>query len=534
VSALFIRLRCLQRAGSGEAARMETLAEGVHERHPSYLEPGETTLEHRFKLPDHTPPSYQGRHVWVRYELEVHVVIPWWRDRRVTWLLPVHPRPTPPKEEAPRIFVIHRADDDPRVLIEATLGATTVPRGGALQGRLSLSNLGDLSPRQLTVSLVARETHGWIANDLARLFPVENPPLPREGESVSFQLSVPIDAPYSYQSSWSLEWAVQIRLELNWRKDAVLHIPVQVVAAEPSAAAPAVALVGRERRTRLLSSAAREESLEYDAGLERIRRRFRCLDVEIGLESDASRGQKLAATLRWPPLGLELQTHPRSRLRPERPGDIVLRLGAQSFVVRGHQPSQVQALFDAPIWRLYFADHVFESLQFDDAGARLTSPTAGDTAKDLLPFISNVVALANVLDDAISRLPPRSVMKPHAAAWRRHAETLRGRFEPGRIRIHDGVAGQDRVEIATLWSRDGEVAGTRIRLLLAPPLTEPPPTHSPLAVQLQSDCEKVILDAAAIELHLQLAALDPAGLMPLVERAQRLVTALRGTGGPYR
>jgi hypothetical protein len=113
------------------------------------------------------------------------------------------------------------------------------------------------------------------------------------------------------------------------------------------------------------------------------------------------------------------------------------------------------------------------------------------------------------------------------------------------MHVHDGTLGTDRVTVGTEWTRSGALVGTRIHVLVDPPLDAPPTSRddvvvSPAARGVWADLAarahavRIERDAVLVDLEGKLA--DPNDAMPALELAVSLRRALAGLrgAGPFR
>jgi hypothetical protein len=514
VKKITLAYRCVELSqDQGADAESFTLWNDSDAWKPSLLV-GRSEHASEFLLPADLPPSYTGGMIDIFHKLELHIDIPWWPDFRGTFFLPVIPAPAA-RTTVPRIFQLPRSTNDRQILIEAVLQREQVAPGGRLEGQFSLLNIGD---REVSMAVIGTEESQISARD-TRILEMPRTVVTNEGQAVPFALLLPENIPYSFQAPHSsLHWSLEIRAKIGWLETARLRVPFEVVAAGELPANPAATAVGHERRHQMWKALADRLPLTYEPSLGRLSRSFASLTLEMGLEPDRKLGHRLVATLRWPSLGLDLFKNPKDE--------------------RGEEPDQVAHLLDKETRDILQS---FSDFELADEGGRLRSSTAGDTPEALFKFAEAALTLAWALDVRISNLPVRSALRPWAKRWRDFTARLSGRFEPGRVRIYDGRVGGDRVAIETVW-RKREVSGTRLRLHLQPPLSatpsldDAPPLARSLWRQLKGDCQEFAVADDEITLHLAQAALDPASLEPLLDRAGRLALSLRGIGesGPYR
>jgi hypothetical protein len=134
-------------------------------------------------------------------------------------------------------------------------------------------------------------------------------------------------------------------------------------------------------------------------------------------------------------------------------------------------------------------------------------------------------------------------MAAFVPAWERFAAPHGARFDRGPMRVTAIPLGSELAEIATLWSRRGDIEGTRLRVPLSPPLDAPLGSSSSSTPRARAIAEEITLKARdtrfgpeALEALVYGPVEDPASVMPLVEALAELARALRrgADRGPYR
>ena len=167
------------------------------------------------------------------------------------------------------------------------------------------------------------------------------------------------------------------------------------------------------------------------------------------------------------------------------------------------------------------------------------------TTEKVETFLQAVLVAADALGAAHGRVPPPAAFRDAVPAWQALAERLRGRLELGRMWIHDGQIGQDRVEIGTLWaSSSTDRLATQITVAIDPPLAGVPasaddPSISPSAReswQALAESAQVGVHADRVVVRVEGKSADPRDRMPLVELAVSLRRRLAGAAaqGPFR
>ena len=518
---------------------------------PAMLAPGEHRYRVAFDLPHNLPTSYAGTDARIDHTVRVHVSIPWWPDRIETFTLPVTwpdtPAPPPPR---PQSFAT--STEGPRgtkPFMEIALETTHLATGDVLAGSVSIQNLRGKNVRGVELAFVEVEevTVPIFEVREARRFTIRiHDGTPREDEAIPFRVRLPEGASPTFRAGpIELTTHVEVRAIVAWGEDIVVRPPVHVT---PRAAAPRskrgwVAPVGRERRALVWQAEAQRADLVSDPEIERMAGHRGPIAIEIRTEQrDADAW--LVANLGFPSLGLDLNiAHCKwtDHLAPN-----VVKSGHEAadarFAAHAREHAQARAVLTHELMRTLLE---FEEIRVDDQTASLASRGTSHSSPAVEAFVSAVLNVVNELGFAAERVPAPSMFQGDLVAWRAFADRVRGRLELGRMHVHDGVVGTDRVSVGTEWTRSGVLVGTRIRVIIDPPLDAPPtspddPALSPAARAMWRDllgrkyAVKIEPNAVLVDLEGKLA--DPNEALPTVELAVSLRRALAGIqgAGPFR
>lgn len=514
---------------------------------PMKLARGEHRFRVAFDLPADAAPTYTGEDAAIQWLLTVHVSIPWWPDRVETFGVPVALPGGGTLESRP--IAVATSREGPRGTVpfmEIALDSTHVALGDVLAGSISISNLRGKRVRGVDLSFVETETLSAPAfhTRVARTFLVRvHDGAPRENEAIPFRVRLPDRATPTFRSGpIQVSTHVEVRADVAWTEDVVVRTPIHVAPRGTQKARGWIAPVGRERRALVWQLVATNAGLVSDPEAERMTGVRGPVAVEVRTEQrDADFW--LVAQLGWPTLGLDLDVTER-RWTDLLSGDVV-KMGLEKidgrFCARAREHAQAAPLLQHVLGWLT----PFEEVKVDDRGATLAMRGAAHTAERLEPFVQAVVRAAEAFASASDGVPPPASFAATVPAWRAAAERLRGRFEPGRMWIHDGQMGTDRVELGTTWGRKGAHLGTRLRVAIDPPLAAPPPSPDDPAISpaardawraLAASARAVRVEADAVTVDLAAKLDDPQTVMPLLESAVGLRRALGGVlaQGPFR
>lgn len=532
---------------SGAATQRKVVSlEATHEGR--VLGRGTHRLKSRFELPASAPPSYASAAAGVRYDLHLHVSIPWWPDLHAVYAMQVQHPDAPPRTPTPALFATARSEQGDAIYMEASLSSTVVGVGQVLVGQVAVSNLKGRKLRGLDLAFVQRERlrapeHGTREAGRFRCKIFDG--TPPEGEPVRFSVSVPPGLSPSFPTSlFDVETVLELLGVVAWGSDVtLLHrltvLPPGIDDPVGAARAPMVAPVGRARRALLWAEAASRAGLENDAEHERMRGAHEAVKYTISLEArDGAIHQ--VAELVWPPLGLDLEVRERRWIEAFGARLVDVEGAPEKLAVRARDAAQARAAALSPVLA---ALATFSEATLDDAGARVSIPGAPGSVLDLARFVGAVQALAREAASMGRSVPPPTGMAPALPAWSAVAAHLGGELSVGRLAISRGRIGAVEIGIETLWSRDGEPLGTGLAAAIDPPIEDLDPSgpaFSPEARAALADLAKtepgLDLAPSRLSVHLPRALPDPHDALSILERMVRLVRALRGVGpaGPFR
>lgn len=375
------------------------------------LEKGEQRVSAKFVIPPDAPPTHAGRSVHVAYELDVHVSIPWWPDRRERYVVPVTRRALEAPSAPPKVFT-NRKSGPADLHLEATVDSVTIEQGGAIAGAVSFANVAGKRIKSVDLVFQAREGIFWngqqywtegatyVSNILERA--------PRDEESAQFRVRFPDTATASFGTRRAqLAWSVAIVARVSFGDDVTVEIPITVVPANRKGAAQArrrtvLPPVGRERRALLFRAVGERLGLELDAEAEELRGDVGAASLVIRLDQREDEGLFAIAELGWPGLGMELSV--RERKWTDAFGEMV-DLGDERFQKRVHVLAN-----DAERTRRMFDDELRAALlglalvELEDDGAILGRPVSVLSTESMLADVLPLHAAAESLGAAVARV----------------------------------------------------------------------------------------------------------------------------------
>ncbi|MEZ4306673.1 MAG: hypothetical protein R3F14_01300 [Polyangiaceae bacterium] len=515
-------------------------------REEGILTEGEHRFSASFQLPPDAPPSYLGVYTAIRYEVRVHISIPWWPDLRETYEILVVPhsavRP-PPDAVTSSSF---KTAGSP--FIEVSLADTHYAAGDEIAGAFAAGNVPREAAEGVEIALVATE-HLRISERTFRAEQVRhNHPnvfrVPSVGDETSFRFRVPKDAIPSFETEdVTLEWALLVTLRLHSGSPVTCTIPITVARHEARRPANArVPDVGAARWRAAWSAAGAPYGLvTSETGLALVGTRGPVRIEATVHESDDE--VAMSATLRYPSLMLGLRAAPQTFVM--LPSELELALSG--FKVEQRELDQACAFLSGP---LLFNLRRVRLLSIDDTSLTFRTTVAGFDAEGIAPFLDQLDAVITSLVEAIENIPVPSAMRDFRPAWQELARITGGRFTPGGMAIESASIDGALFFITTLFEEDATIAGTKVALEVDPPLrlrgpldpgapetwSEVPPGCHDFAKALLAHVTRLAITSRSISFFVPGLLPDPADLRPRMIELLVLSRRLRGerTPGPYR
>lgn len=518
----------------------------VRLRDEGVLTQGEHRFIARFTVPLDAPPSYLGVLASIRYEVRIHVSIPWWPDLRETYELLVETRPGVRPKPSPASTTSSGGHGEP--FLELSVSDTAFGVGDEVSGAFAAGNLARQAGEDIVISLVAMErSHDGARSQRAEQFRYNAPNVfrvPRGGREAPFRFRVPKDALPSFESPrCRLEWALLAVLPLSSLSSVVCSIPVVIgryAGSRPGAAR--YPEIGAARWREGWSEIGERYGLALGEDRFALVGRRGAVQIEVDVyESDDEAA--LAATFRYPSIMLGLRAAPQLLVMLPSP----LELRFPGHKIEHRELDQARAFLDGPLRE---ALERVKLTSADDTSLRVRAAVAGYDEESVDPFLRCVAAIADALGAAIEAIPPPAVMRDALPAWRDLAAATGARLTVGGMALHGvGVDG----ELFDVWTRlgpRGEVTGTRVELRVDPPLAlrapldaavalsfawTPPGCHE-LAETLRASVERLDIQSEIVAVELPGATPDPAALRPTMALMIALAQRLRGerSAGPYR
>lgn len=503
---------------------------------------------HRFavklEIPEDAPPSYVGVRATIRYELNLHVSIPWWPDLRETFELLVEPRPSPRPRPTPARQTSPQGKEP---FVELSLVDVAFAPNDEVVGAFAIGNVPRRDDFGVEISLVATE-HADVNGVVYRAeqFRFIVPTIfqtPAEGGEVAFRFRVPREVVPSFKSrSYRLEWAVHAALRLSWARVIGCSIPVVIDRHKaPRAGDRARLEIGAARWRRVWSEAGRSRALTLAEDRLVLLGARGDVQIEVLFDRDDEDEHALVATLRYPSLGLDLLVVPQ--LIVVLPSALELRVPRHR--IQHREAEQAEAFLTEP---LVTQLRTFKTIRADDTRLVVRSPAAGFDEPGIGRLLDRVTALVDTLIAAIEAVPPPAAMKDALPAWRVFAAATGARLCVGGMALLGASVDGAVLDVTTRFGARGEVTATVVQLQIDPPLDHrvdlaDPSTFSAalpgcreLAMSLQASTQAISIDPQTLTIAIDGPTFDPADLRPRMIEMLVLARRLRGerSPGPYR
>ncbi len=207
------------------------------------LEPGEYPFEIEISIPDDAPATHDAKKSRVFYELSIQVDVPAAFDLKASKSFQVEPLPVAAYETAP---VRTRYPDDtgrglfdslvsPDARLEMALAADKYRPDEVIEGIFTIEAQKPINCRRILVQLVgieSSEAHGHRDRHVHLGEPrdIGSPGTVTGNFTQEFSLPAATASPLTARGKlFSIEWFVQIQLDVPWAKDPTIRVPIQLL-----------------------------------------------------------------------------------------------------------------------------------------------------------------------------------------------------------------------------------------------------------------------------------------------------------------
>ncbi len=526
------------------------LTKGVHKR------------RYVFDLPTNAPPSLTGPRCVVHYVFNVHVSVPWWPDRRASFVLPVEVLPQSDGDGTPRIVSSSNGPTAGRVYLEASIDRDVLEPGGTVAGAVSVANVAAQRIRRVTVAVVASEQ---VTRPAAYTYEAQRYGItlvqgaPPETDPLTFSLRLPPDiVPSMAASSFRWRWHLEVRAVIAFSDDVVVRVPLTIVRT-PDGTKPRAPgryfPVGRDRFARVWQEVAVRMGMSLDPDGATLRATSGRTSLALRRVYDGN-AYRLRLDFTWPSLGVDLQVTEREWgfLTPAELANPLDLLGTSyksehstanaRFVMRSREHAQLAVILGPDVLKALVD---FSHVSLTDTGGQMSVGIAGTNTTSLEGWCRVALALLQRWDWIGRNVPAPKHMERSVPAWGAFADMTGGKLEIGSMSIRDGSIGVDRFSVETHWQDAQDVIATEVTFPMEPPLdramTLADPALSAAAREAwtalardNTSTRRFVVAPHGVSWQIQGAITDPQTLMADLELAAQLMRALRGRpqSGPFR
>lgn len=436
------------------------------------LPAGTSRFAARFELPEGCAPSHDLDPAFARFEVFVHVSIPWWIDGRYRFHVPVRVPPPRRIERTPlavRSTPASAPADKPR--LELSLASTRLIAGETLVGSCAVFHVDDRKPRELDVMLVpVLKLHraGRVRERRAATYNISIPlPAGSAGTNIPFQFRLPDAMTPSFQTiTHELHWHLVASYGSFFGGKEEVSLPLEIVDASAAATTARLQVAPRLADQRVLAAFeqfARPHGWVVTPGLDEdegptLQRAHAGCELGISYAYRGKDGTFLVARLAHPSLGLGLAVTPSSSLRHVFFRDIEIDVAAwdRAHLVAARSPEQtIPFLREATPAVLAAIKAIGPLVRWDDDALVFERPIVSVEEPDLRRIATALAELATHITATRGAISTPPGVEVETTAFAELAQRWRGRFTPGDLSI-DGVLDTAPVELGLAWDEAGK------------------------------------------------------------------------------
>lgn len=443
------------------------------------LEKGRSRFTFDFALPKNLPPSFKGEDCAIEHTMSARLDVPWARDPKAQHVLQVAQRPrkgpiTPSFSRTPPSF--HES-----VTLEISLDSRVVPEDEPIRGQVALRSGHDASFDALTLTTAHQTTITMARKDrresLGHKLRIHADDL-RSGDPVRFEFP-PGSIGARFTSGYlDVDTYILLTLEIPWRSDPVVHVPIKVMPAGSrlygEGSAPKI---GSERTERMSRALAKHTGLDPATSPELVRGEVGPIGLAL---VDVTRGGRAGIDARFELPSLRLGTSFRAlgALDLFRGESLAPPFLSQTHALRSapgdHVPRYDDATLTAFYARVLGGLEGCSHLRFSDrALAAQFTLDANDELASARGAADRAIEVATDIAAAVSELPFPAPCVPHEPTWRAFARELTelvlvpsGPSLEG-VAIGRRIANGDqrvlRASIETVWSEEGPFTRAEVK-----------------------------------------------------------------------
>jgi hypothetical protein len=537
-------------------------------REAGVLPAGKSRYAARFQLPAGCAPSHDLDPAWARFEVFVHVSIPWWIDGRYRFHVPVRV-PPPPRVERTPFAVRSTAATQPvgKPRLELALASTRLIVGETLVGSCAVFHVDDRKPRELDIMLVPMmKLHrgSRMRDRRAATYNISIPlPAGSAGTNIPFQFRLPDAMTPSFKTvTHELSWWLVASYGSFFGGKEEVSVPLEVVDASAAASTARLHVAPRladERVTATFAQFATANGWVTGEGEDApsIERTDDGSTIGIAYSYRGKDGTYLVARLSHPSLGIGLAVTPSSSLRHVFFRDIEIDLAAWDrahLVAARSQEQAVPFLKQAAPPALVAIKAIGPLLRWDDDALVLERPIVSVEEADLARVATALAQLAFTIAGVRGAIQTPPGVTVDVAALEELAKRWRGRFTPGDLSI-EGRLDNAPIDVGMQWDEDGKPyclrasvgnpgdaseEARRTTLSMPRPAADALAANTPehLVAQLTAWPDEFrdlhVHDGVVSASYICGATVDAAHMRALVEALRAALAALEPAVSPYR
>lgn len=208
------------------------------------MEAGSYDFPVSFSVPEDAPPTFEGKKCSVFYRLEVQIDVPIWPDPKLDYAFELLRQPTP-LEKTSVAYVQHPDPVKGRgfwdwalgkdVEVEVAIDSDVLIAGQETRAMVAVKANEPFRLDQISLAMIGREKsrargHTDSYSHVRPLHDVEVNQSILTELSREFAFTATTDGPYTTTGqNFSVEWFVEVRLDVPWAKDPFVRIPIRYV-----------------------------------------------------------------------------------------------------------------------------------------------------------------------------------------------------------------------------------------------------------------------------------------------------------------
>ena len=208
------------------------------------MEAGSYDFPVSFAIPKNAPPSFEGKKCSVFYRLEIQIDVPIWPDPKLDYAFQLLRLPTPVEETLPA-YAKHPDSKKGRgfwdwalgkdVEVEVAIDSDVLAAGQQSQAMVAIKANEPFKLDQISLAMIGQEKskargHTDSYSHVRPLHDVEVNKSILTELNREFSFTATSEGPYtSTGQKFSVDWFIEVRLDVPWAKDPFVRIPIRYV-----------------------------------------------------------------------------------------------------------------------------------------------------------------------------------------------------------------------------------------------------------------------------------------------------------------